>query len=98
MNRLAIAFVLTLVATSPNAQTRPSTVSRPCRDSQQLVVTRGAIVLGTGGYTYDRFVRERRFCEFNQYVEPALVPSLDTPQCFIGYRCKDGPNDLFWDE
>ena len=97
MIRLPVVLALALVATSSYAQPRPSTVNRPCGASQQLVFSYGAVVLGTGGFSYDRFVRDRRFCEFNEYVEPAFVPSLDTPQCFVGYRCKAGPKELFWD-
>jgi hypothetical protein len=97
MNRIALALIAVLIPVASEAQNRPSTVNRPCVASQQLVAARGAVVLGTGGYTYDRFVRDRRFCEFNQYLEPAYAPSLDIAQCFVGYRCKDGPNDLFWD-
>ena len=97
MIRLPVVLTLVLVATSSHAQPRPSTVNRPCGANQQLVFSRGAIVLGTGGFSYDRFVRDRRFCEFNEYTEPAFVPSLDTPQCFVGYRCKAGPKELFWD-
>jgi hypothetical protein len=96
MKRITAVFVLVMVGTSSYAQTRPSTVNRPCSANYQLVYSHGAIVLGTGGYTYDRFVRDRSFCEFNQYTKSAWVPSLDTPQCFVGYRCKDGPRDL-WD-
>ena len=92
MNRLPVVLAFALAATSSQAQPRPSTVNRP---SQQLVFSRGAIVLGTGGYGYDRFVRDRSFCEFNEYIQPAFVPSVDTPQCFVGYRCKAGPNDLW---
>jgi len=97
MRRLPLFLSAILLATSSYAQPRPSTVNRPCGASQQLVFGRGAIVLGTGGFGYDRFVRDRTFCEFNEYIEPAVVPSLDTPQCFVGYRCKAGPKDLFWD-
>jgi hypothetical protein len=79
------------------AQTRPSTPNLPCHRSRELVAAYGAIVLGTGGYTYDRFVRDRSFCEFNEFVRPAFVPSLDTPQCFVGYRCIPGPRD-WWDD
>jgi len=95
MNRLALASVLALLPAVSHGQPRPSTVDRPCIAAQQLVFARGAVVLGTGGYTYDRFVRDRNFCEFNQYLEPGFAPSLDTPQCFVGYRCKDGPRELF---
>jgi len=97
MNRLALASVLALLPAVSQGQPRPSTVDRPCIAAQRLVVTRGGVVLGTGGYTYDRFVRDRNFCEYNQYLEPGFVPSLDTPQCFVGYRCKQGPMDFFGD-
>jgi hypothetical protein len=95
--RAMMAMVLSLTATGLHAQTRPSTVGRPCMFNQQLVTAQGAIVLGTGGFTYDRFVRNRNFCEPNEYTKPAFVPSLDTPQCFVGYRCIPGPKDL-WDD
>jgi hypothetical protein len=93
MKRASAALSLVLIVTGADAQTRPSTVNAPCNVSQQLVYSRGAIVLGTGGYSYDRFVRDRTLCEFNEYTDPAFVPSLDNPQCFVGYRCKAGPKD-----
>lgn len=98
MKRFVVVLALTLAATAASAQSRPSTVNRPCAASQQLVLSRGAIVLGTGGHTYDRFVRDAGFCEFNEYTSPAYVPSADTPQCFVGYRCKAGPREWFWDD
>ena len=93
MEQFKIVMVLSVLITGAQAQTRPSTVNRPCQASRDLVFARGAIVLGTGGYTYDRFVRDRSFCEFNEYASPAYVPSRDTPQCFVGYRCKPGPRE-----
>ena len=98
MERLLFASLIAFCATSSFAQPRPSTIDRPCAASQQLVATQGAVVLGLGGYTYDRFVRDRTFCEFNQYTKPAFAPSLDTFQCFVGYRCVDGPRDWFGDD
>jgi hypothetical protein len=53
------------------------------------VLSRGAVVLGTGTYTYDRYVSDRRFCEINETIFPAFVPTRDTPQCPIGYICRD---------
>jgi hypothetical protein len=97
VKRAAIALAISLFVTAAQAQTRPSTVDRPCIASRQLVIARGAMVLGTGGYTYDRFVRDGSFCEVAEYPQPAYVPSLDTPQCFVGYRCKAGPPDIFGD-
>jgi hypothetical protein len=93
---LALAAAL-LSALPALAQPRPSTVNRPCASSQALVARTGAIVLGTGGYTFDRFVVDQNFCAVGEYTEPAWVPSIDNPQCFVGYRCVEGPRDLFGD-
>ena len=89
MKAVICGLALLLNAGSAEAQTRPSTVSRPCTASQRDVQVNGAIVLGTGGFTYDRFVRDRSFCEFDEGLEAAFVPSRDSPTCFIGYRCKN---------
>ncbi|MGX5734039.1 hypothetical protein [Bosea thiooxidans] len=88
MRPVVLVFLLALAATAAEAQTRPSTVSRPCAASQRDVQRHGAIVLGTGGFTYDRFVRDRSFCEFDEFLDPAWVPSRDREACFVGYRCK----------
>ena len=94
MKAVICGLALLLNAGIAEAQTRPSTVSRPCTASQRDVQVNGAIVLGTGGFTYDRFVRDRGFCQHGEFLEPALVPSRDTAQCFVGYRCKvDWPWD-----
>ena len=96
MRRSMIVLALSVHVTSAHAQTRPSTVNRPCSESRQLVLARGAAVLGTGAHTYDRFVRDVSFCAVAEYIQSAYVPSLDTPRCFIGYRCKAGPRE-WWD-
>ncbi|CAM5766670.1 hypothetical protein BMIN10S_01963 [Bosea minatitlanensis] len=95
MKRIAVAFALILGAQGAIAQPRPSTPARSCAASRQDVLAHGAAVLGTGGQTYDRFVRDRSFCQFDEIIEPAWVPSRDTPTCFVGYRCKTGS---FWDD
>jgi hypothetical protein len=76
-------------AHSAAAQPRPSTTAMSCNQAAGLVASRGAIVLGTGGYTYDRFVRDHRFCLRSETTEPVWVPAADTPQCMVGYRCKE---------
>ena len=54
----------------------------------------GAVVLDTSPQTYARFVRSGAECLVGQFPEPAWVPSSNNPQCFIGYRCKDGSDDF----
>ncbi len=94
MTRIALSALLLLATMPALAQPRPSTPERSCAANRQNVAARGAIVLGTGGHTYDRFVRDRSFCEHGDYLEPAFVPSRDTDACFVGYRCKvDQPWD-----
>lgn len=94
MTRIVLALLMSLTITAALAQSRPSTTTRSCSANRQSVASHGAIVLGTGGHTYDRFVRNRSFCEFDEAAEPAWVPSRDTPSCFIGYRCTT--RDRFW--
>jgi len=97
MSRILAALFLMVLPTALIGQPRPSSTTMPCSASRQLVFSHGALVLGTGGFSYDRFVRDRTFCEFNEYIAPSWVPSLDNPQCFVGYRCKPGPKDWFGD-
>ncbi len=89
MRRMAVLLAATLAASSAYAQTRPMTPSLTCNQARGIVFSRGAIVLGTGTHTYDRYVRDRSFCEINESTELALVPTRDTPQCPVGYRCRD---------
>jgi hypothetical protein len=89
MKTCAVVLAVSFLATSASAQPRPSTLAMSCRQAAGLVATRGGVVLGTGGYTYDRFVSDGRFCLRSEMTEPAWVPAGDTPQCFVGYRCKE---------
>jgi hypothetical protein len=88
MTKFVLAVALIAAAGGVQAQTRPFTPALPCGQVQQIVLARGAAVLSTGTHTYDRFVRDRSFCEINEYIEPVWVPARDTPQCPV-YRCKD---------
>jgi opacity protein-like surface antigen len=88
MERLLAIVAASMCATGAIAQAHVSTVAMSCGQAAALVATHGAAVLGTGGYTYDRFVADGRFCVRGEITEPAWVPSGDTAQCFVGYRCK----------
>lgn len=95
MTRTLIALLVLGLAGAVQAQGRPQSPNLSCAANRQSVLANGAIVLGTGGYTYDRFVRDRSFCQFDETVFPAWVPARDTPQCFVGYRCKSASP---WDD
>jgi hypothetical protein len=89
MRKLLLGTAICLLATGAAAQHRPSTVAMGCAQARNVVASSGGIVLGTGGYTYDRFVADRRFCLLTEATDPAWVPTADSRQCFIGYRCKE---------
>jgi hypothetical protein len=87
MKQLLLAAIMSVGATAVGAQPRPSTTAMSCGQAAGLVASRGALVLGTGGGTYDRFVSDGRFCLATEETEPSWVPTADNRQCFIGYHC-----------
>ena len=93
MTRIAVAIGLAMLSTAASAQPRPSTTAMTCAQARGLIQTRGAAVIGTGGQTYDRFVRDRSFCQPTEVTRAAFVPARDTPSCFVGYRCIEPSRD-----
>ena len=92
------AIVLFGLSSAANAQERPSSVTMTCRQAAALVSARGDLILGTGGFTYDRFVRDRSFCEPTEVTANAFVPTSDNPECLVGYRCIEPGRDEFGDD
>ena len=82
----ATTFAFSVLEAS--AQRRPSTLNMSCNQAQNLVRAGGAIVLSTGGHTYDRFVSSRRFCTPDEDTIPTWAPTRDTDECMVGYRCE----------
>ena len=58
-----------------------------CGQAAGIVASNGAAVLSTSPTTYDRFVHDRRFCAYGEYIDPAYVQTRDASACFIGYTC-----------
>lgn len=89
MFRAAIVALITssLLITDTMAQTRPSTTAMTCTAASSLVASRGALVIGTGGETYERVVTLKWFCESDEYAKPMFAPTRDRNACFIGYYC-----------
>jgi hypothetical protein len=86
----ASATVLILIAAAAPgaiATTRPSTTSMTCASAYTFVTQRGAVVIGTGGDTFDRAVAHQGFCERGEVTVPLYAPTLDKRTCFIGRTC-----------
>lgn len=89
---------LILAACLSGAAARPTTTTMTCAQARGVVLREGGVVLGTGGQTYDRFVRDRSFCEPTETGKRAFIPARDTPRCFVGYTCYEpGRGDRFGD-
>lgn len=73
------------------AQGRPDSRSLDCGEVQSLIDARGAVVLTTGQFTYDRYVASRQFCSHPYVPVFASVPTRDRQECPV-YRCG---NDVF---
>ncbi|NBJ13595.1 hypothetical protein [Microvirga arsenatis] len=88
MKKFAFGIVIILFATGALAQENSSTPAIICRQARGLVAIRGAVVLRTGPYIYDRYVSGQQFCQINERARPVWVPTADVRQCFVGYRCQ----------
>jgi hypothetical protein len=88
MTRAGLIFLTTVFAHGALAQARPLSTAISCAQASGLVNSGGSVVLSTGPYTYDRYVSSGRFCGTAETTEPAWIPTVDTQQCFVGYRCR----------
>jgi hypothetical protein len=70
MRKAALTALLAVPGHRASAE-RPSTLELSCAQAAALITERGAIVLGTGGYTYRRFVAHRGYCAGDEQTEPA---------------------------
>ena len=86
--KLVCAAIASLsVGSDVLAQGRPLTLQMSCYGARELVASQGAVVLSTGPTTYDRYVAAATQCVRGETLDPAWVPTADTAQCPIGYRC-----------
>jgi hypothetical protein len=87
--KLPLVLALTVLSSGAAAQGRPSTTVMTCQAAHALVVSQRAIVLNTGGDTYDRYVSDQGACPRGLITRPGFVRTADNPQCMVGYLCVD---------
>ena len=91
-----LAATLLLAATPAEAQ-RPDLRAMSCPQAQALVASRGAVVMTTGQFTFERFVAHRGFCQREEKTRRAWATTGDGVRCNIAYRCDSRfrlfPND-----
>ena len=84
---LTLGIVFSTIAAPVVAQGRPDTRRMSCDQAQDLVDRHGAIVMTTGRYTYERIVRNRTYCDYDENVWQVYAPTRDEDRCNIGYKC-----------
>ena len=88
-------FAIAACASGAQAQGRPSTTAMTRAAASSFVASRGAVVIGTGGDTYERVVTNQSFCQHGQETKPLFSPTRDSGACMIGYYCFDPTRDRF---
>lgn len=75
-------LVLSLIAaaSAASAQQRPYAPQLSCATAAGLVAAQGAVVFGTGPYTYERIVRDGGLCAIEETIVPASARTADQPQ------------------
>ena len=87
VSAVAMTISAISIATMSSAHARPNTVRMSCGAVQELVERAGAIVMSTGGHTFDRFVSNRSYCTPQERTGPAYVATRNG-LCFAGYTCE----------
>jgi hypothetical protein len=87
--RPLIVIAALLAVSAAHAQGRPSSTRMTCAAAAGFVQERGAVVLGTGGDTFERVVTHAGYCFHGQTTRPVFAPTLDNRQCMVGWRCFD---------
>jgi hypothetical protein len=83
---LGISFLMGLVISGP-AFARPYAPKLACETLKAMIYDKGALVLSTGQFTFDRYVRDQGYCMLGEITEPAWLTSANQAQCFVGYTC-----------
>ena len=98
-NAMRIVRALLVLALSATSLFPAQTIARPyapllsCGRLKGMIYDKGAVVLSTGQFTFDRFVRDQGYCMLGEITEPAWIISKDQTQCFVGYTCGGRPSN-----
>ena len=75
-----------LLLSAPAEAQRPDLRAMSCAQAQALAASRGAVVMTTGQFTFERFVANQSYCTREETVRRAQVTAADGG-CVIAYRC-----------
>ena len=85
MKKLALTLAIVLVASPSFAISRLNPLAMNCASARAAVHNQGAVIFRwtspRGLPLYDRFVRNSRYCDANQYAEWKHIPTRDDRSC-----------------
>ncbi len=85
MKKLALTLAIVLAASPSFAISRLNPLSMSCDSARAAVHNQGAVIFRwtspRGLPLYDRFVRNSRYCDANQYAEWKNIPTRDDRSC-----------------
>lgn len=70
------------------AEGRILATGKPCSAVQAAVAQSGSAIVAQSEFVYERVFRDSGACRNEVTSAPAYTATLDQPQCFAGYRCK----------
>lgn len=87
---IMIAMLAALSSAAVAQGKRPDARTMDCDQVQEMIHTRGAVVLTTGQHTYDRYVADGRYCSMGEVALYQTIRTRDTSQCVV-HACRIDP-------
>ena len=90
---LAAAACFSLLAVEAHAINRYTSTSMTCARVKSIISREGAAIMRynsprTGVLLYDRYVRNRQFCQAGETTDRAYIPTSDVQACPVN-RCEE---------
>lgn len=100
MKSILLALCISFVAAEAQAISRYNSTSMSCDEVRATVRGEGAVILryrstrNPSLQLYDRYVSDRRYCNFDEAAETAFVPAADTKSCLVRKCVQVDPDDF----
>lgn len=88
LRAMAAGLAVAVAMAAAPAAARPDSRTMTCEQARALVRARGAVVLGTGRYTYERVVDHAGYCDRGETAELFIAPTRDVANCRVGGYCR----------
>lgn len=84
---LVLGLFIIIIPNAGTAQGRPDSRNMTCEQARNLVRSRGAVVMSTGRFTFERVVNNVNACQYDELAVPYYAPTRDEQKCNVGNKC-----------